>query len=314
MSDHCPHQDRNLDSRPKSTWTLWVYEADDKEILSICPQCSHRVSIDGYCQQCGLKAPLIRDHYEVGDGVSVHAVTDRGRRHSANEDAIAAGKDMSTSSAFIIVADGVSSAPGSATAALAAVEAAGQSMMRSLQDEEEGSSAARKAVDQANEAIQALDSYPTCSSTIAIGWYHKGYIHSATIGDSRVYWIADGSSPQMVSRDDSLAQEAIESGADPSETYHGSCAHVITRWLGADAPDLKPTYRCHQLSTSGWLMVCSDGLWNEFSDDMQGISLTVDEPIRTLLTSWVDWVNSRGGKDNISVGLIRVSFDDELRK
>ena len=39
-------------------------------------------------------------------------------------------------------------------------------------------------------------------------------------------------------------------------------AHMITRWLGADAPDLAPGITTFAPTHPGRVVVCSDGLWN----------------------------------------------------
>ena len=52
----------------------------------ICPA-SH-ISADGYCESCGRKVRSGRDHQEIDLGM-VAGVTDRGLRHSRNEDAMA---------------------------------------------------------------------------------------------------------------------------------------------------------------------------------------------------------------------------------
>lgn len=63
--------------------------------------------------------------------------------------------------------------------------------------------------------------------------------HIASIGDSRVYWFGDDGSSAQLTVDDSLAQEDIVAGAsrDRQAGVHG---HVITAWLGLDAPELDP--------------------------------------------------------------------------
>ena len=60
-----------------------------------CPVCSAddpdgpaSVGPDGYCQACGRKVPVSRDHAEFDLGL-LAGVTDRGLRHQRNEDAMA---------------------------------------------------------------------------------------------------------------------------------------------------------------------------------------------------------------------------------
>ena len=62
----------------------------------------------------------------------------------------------------------------------------------------------------------------------------------------------------------------------------------------------------------GWVMVCSDGLWNYCSEARDMAALLTDtarttgtEPLR-LAGALVDWANAQGGQDNITVALARV--------
>ena len=61
----------------------------------------------------------------------------------------------------------------------------------------------------------------------------------------------------------------------------------------------------------GWLLVCSDGLWNYVSEaiDLQRLVSelsTADGKPLPLANALVEWANGQGGKDNISVALARV--------
>ncbi len=58
-----------------------------------CLQCGGAVDDDGYCTQCGTKAPSERDHFEERPAPWVAGVCDRGIRHTRNEDAMAMAVD-----------------------------------------------------------------------------------------------------------------------------------------------------------------------------------------------------------------------------
>src|ERR1051325_7372104 len=84
-----------------------------------CPVCSAdssaepaRISAEGYCESCGRKVPSVRDHVELDVGLAA-GVTDRGLRHSRNEDAMALAATLGPAgpAAVAVVCDGVSSAP-----------------------------------------------------------------------------------------------------------------------------------------------------------------------------------------------------------
>ena len=95
------------------------------------------------------------------------------------------------------------------------------------------------------------------------------------------------------------------------EAENGPHAHAITRWLGLDAPDHTPRTASLELATAGWVLVCSDGLWNYCSEaaDLgalvrQTAQQSGVEPV-ALAGALVDWANAQGGRDNITVALAR---------
>ena len=71
-----------------------------------CLQCGGAVDDDGYCTQCGTKAPDPRDHFEEQPAPWVGGVCDRGIRHHRNEDAMAMAVDGPR--VVLVVCDGVS--------------------------------------------------------------------------------------------------------------------------------------------------------------------------------------------------------------
>ena len=83
------------------------------------------VGPDGYCENCGRKVPVGRDHAELDLGL-VAGVTDRGLRHQRNEDAMALATATGPHGpvALAVVSDGVSSAPRPDEASLTAVRTA----------------------------------------------------------------------------------------------------------------------------------------------------------------------------------------------
>ncbi|HEY5249062.1 MAG TPA: serine/threonine protein phosphatase, partial [Dermatophilaceae bacterium] len=114
--------------------------------------------------------------------------------------------------------------------------------------------------------------------------------------------------------DDSFAQLQIAAGVPRHEAESGPQSHAITRWLGADAPDHRPTTATMTLAEPGWLLVCSDGLWNYCSaaEDVavlvRQVSSTSPAPAGplALAEALVSWANAQGGRDNISAAVARI--------
>ncbi|HYN68057.1 MAG TPA: PP2C family serine/threonine-protein phosphatase [Ornithinibacter sp.] len=294
---------------------------------SACRECGGEVADDGYCTQCGTRAPLPRNHFSEQPAPWVAAVCDRGVRHHSNEDAVAvAAGPASDGHAVLVVCDGVSSSTDSDVASLAAARAARDVLTSAgplgagtvATKVAAGAKALVLAVDAANEAVIAHTTAgpgnpASCTFVAAVvdlpelvvGW----------VGDSRAYWLPDAGSPRLLTTDDSFAAEQIAHGVPRATAETGPHAHAITRWLGVDAPDHTPRTASLELDGPGWVLVCSDGLWNYCSEATDLAALVVDtgratgtEPL-ALAGALVDWANARGGQDNITVALARVSPD-----
>ena len=289
-----------------------------------CHECGGEVADDGYCTQCGARAPSERNHYGEQPAPWVAAVCDRGVRHTRNEDAVAlaAGPD-GAGQAVLVVCDGVSSSTDSDVASLAAARAARDLLARPA-PQGAGTVATRiatstkalvLAADAANAAVIANTTAgpgnpASCTFVAAVvdlpelvvGW----------VGDSRAYWLPDDGAPRLLTTDDSFAAEQIAAGVPRATAETGPQAHAITRWLGVDAPDHTPRTVSLDLDRPGWVLVCSDGLWNYCSEpgDLAALVATTsrevgDEPL-ALSGALVDWANAQGGQDNITVALARV--------
>ena len=70
-----------------------------------------------------------------------------------------------------------------------------------------------------------------------------------------------------------VAQFRISAGVPRAEAESGPQAHAITKWLGRDSVDFVPRTGSISVTSTGWLLVCSDGLWNYASEagDLQAL-------------------------------------------
>jgi serine/threonine protein phosphatase PrpC len=283
-----------------------------------CPVCAADESIpppgiteDGYCENCGRKVPSGRDHVELDIGLAA-GVSDRGLRHSRNEDAMAMASATADGEPVVVavVCDGVSSAPRADEASLAAVRSAIRVLLsgvRTRDDHEELSTAAGHAAGDALSALVDPAGSPAATYTSAI--VTPEGITFSWLGDSRVYWLdADGSKSRCLTRDDSLAEEVIAAGlATPEQAMEMPQAHVITRWLGADMPDPDPHVERFTPPGPGVLLLCSDGLWNyrPDADRLAAMALPAaqTEPL-AISTEFVKFAVEEGGMDNITAVLV----------
>lgn len=287
-----------------------------------CADCGGVVGDDLYCLECGALAPTPRDHYREAPAAWVAGVSDRGLKHHRNEDAMALSAQAEPGSrAVLIVCDGVSNADDSHIASLAAARAA-RGVLTEWADDPDRSAddlneTFAEAVAQASEAVisesdESSENPPSC--TFAAAATDGDLVVHANIGDSRVYWIDDVPGDSLLlSLDDSVAQARIAMGIDRETAETGPQAHAITKWIGRDAPDLTPNIGTHTITSSGWVLVCSDGLWNYASEPEELASLFAEaidrnpgnQRIRSMAVSLVRWARHQGGRDNITVALAR---------
>jgi len=302
---------------------------------STCQSCGGEVMSDGYCGTCGTRAPTLRDHFSEQPATWVAAVCDRGVRHTRNEDAVAlAADDEPGSRAVLVVCDGVSNTTDSDRASLAAVRVA-RDVLTSSRARGMGTPSSllaaviarlEAAADAASEAVlevtraangvaragnPSVVSPASCTFVAAV--VEQELVVVGSVGDSRAYWLPDDGTAAALTVDDSFAQEQIAAGVARADAESGPQSHAITRWLGIDAPDHAPTTATMTVTEPGWLLVCSDGLWNYCSaaDDLALLvhklqpDTSVVDPL-TLAGALVDWANAQGGQDNITVALARV--------
>lgn len=263
------------------------------------------------------RTPLPRDHVETDLGV-VGLVTDRGTRHSRNEDdgwvallgpAVAA-----------VVCDGVSSSVDPDAASAAAVRAAGEVLTAADRDAApEGT--LTLAIAAAADAVAALavdpvragaGSPPACTlvATVARPTSTGAAVTTAWVGDSRAYWVPAVGPADTLTVDDSWAAEAIAAGAEPAAAYADLRAHVITRWLGASAGTVVPHVGTVEVAAPGTLCLCTDGLWNYLEDPAAFADVVrahaagaAIDTARALTAFAID----AGGADNVTVAVVRLS-------
>jgi serine/threonine protein phosphatase PrpC len=291
-----------------------------------CPDCGNGTFADGYCTACGnRRSEPDREEAQLG---RIAMITDRGLEHGRNEDAAAAGILAAIAASVpdrpygiaVAVCDGVSSSKEAQRAAVAASTAGVEAMLVVLARLDEtrpavvaGLTAAAKAAAAAGPPTADPDSAPSCTYTAAAMVLNsEGAVHITVgnVGDSRVYWLPEPpGAPQQLTVDDSVAQELITAGAGADSEAVRRGAHTLTRWLGADA-EPRPWADWNVYTTTtvdpGWLVLCTDGLWNYLPDAADLAQLcTGSDPLATARTL-VEYALAAGGNDNITVAVLPI--------
>lgn len=315
----------DLGSGPISRATTQTSAPDlPPSTIPACASCGGSVGPDGYCEQCGVKALSPRDHFREQAAPWVAGVCDKGIRHHRNEDAMAmlASPDGTAADrrAVLVVLDGVSNTVDSQIGSLAGAHAALASLQvplpQGMGTPDGRLAAVTRAMGQAATAANAkvvaaapADASNPASATYCAAVLEGDTLTYANVGDSRIYWLPDEGDGVQLSVDDSAAQDQMEAGVTRAEAESSPQAHAITKWLGRDSHDHAPRVGQLTLSTPGWLLVCSDGLWNYASEPAaltEQIRAVASTDPAALALSLTDFANGRGGQDNITVVLARV--------
>jgi serine/threonine protein phosphatase PrpC len=101
-----------------------------------------------------------------------------------------------------------------------------------------------------------------------------------------------------------LSQELIAAGASAESEMVQRGAHTLTRWLGADA-EAKPWSDSSVLTVTtagpGWLLLCSDGLWNYLPEPADIARFCTGVEPAAAARALVGHALQCGGHDNITV-------------
>jgi PPM family protein phosphatase len=143
-------------------------------------------------------------------------------------------------------------------------------------------------------------------TTLVVALLCDDHISVAHIGDSRLYRLRDGDLAQLT-RDHSLLQEQIDSGMITKDMARRSQnKNLVTRAVGIE-PDVEADVNTFEVKEGDMFLLCSDGL-NDMVED-EDIHLTLASLCTNLplaANQLVQMANDNGGRDNISVILIRV--------
>jgi PPM family protein phosphatase len=118
------------------------------------------------------------------------------------------------------------------------------------------------------------------------------------LGDSRAYLLRAGRWQQLT-RDDSLVQDLVDSGAiTPDEALHHPARAVVSQALNGGA--YRPYVAAHDVRTGDRYLVCSDGLTDYV--EPSGIARTVSEVAdrSSCCAALIDAALRTGAPDNVS--------------
>ncbi len=210
---------------------------------------------------------------------------------------------------LFIVADGLGGHKGGRVASNMAVKIVGEEYYKS--EHEDIYTALVSAIEIANRKIfekgnsdEALERMGTTCTTVVI---RQPYLYLAHVGDSRAYIIRENIIKQ-ISTDHTLVEEMVNSGIlSKNEAKTHPDSHILTRSLGiheeVEVDILDPPIK---LEEGDVIFLCSDGL-TIYLNDEEIKKIVQKEDINKASEKLIDIANSRGGRDNITVEIIKVN-------
>jgi PPM family protein phosphatase len=242
--------------------------------------------------------------------IEIHAAVDPGRARSNNEDSVATDADV----ALVVLADGMGGYNAGEVASNMATSFIRTELGRWLREasaqatDTEVKRAMDICVDNANRAIfdaaNANPQYAGMGTTLVVAVFRQQHVLLGHVGDSRCYRLRAGRLTQ-ITRDHSLLQEQIDAGLiTPEQAAFSANKNLVTRAVGVEDTVLLETHQ-HDLMPGDLYLMCSDGLSDMLDDPGIAQLLMSSESLESTCQTLVDAANDAGGKDNISVILVR---------
>jgi protein phosphatase len=252
----------------------------------------------------------------LGQIIEIAALTDSGVKRTHNEDSIVIDPELG----LAVVADGMGGYKGGEVASALAVNSIIGELKRLIDEYKAShpdgdiglgpeSMAVREVLKLANEIIhntaQSQPQYQGMGTTVVLTLFYGGYVTIAHIGDARLYRLRNDEL-ERVTVDHTLLQELVARGFyTREEAQESQNKNLVTRALGID-PEVEADIQEDIALPGDIYLLCSDGL-NDMVDD-RDIHLTLkryNDNLERAAAELIKQANDNGGKDNVSVILVR---------
>jgi serine/threonine protein phosphatase PrpC len=249
--------------------------------------------------------------------IEAYGRTDVGRRRKVNEDSFLVSPETS----LYAVCDGMGGHNAGEVASRMAIETISAFITRSAVEKEItwpwgldanlsfDANRLKTAIRLANARVfQAADNREELTgmgTTVVTALVSGDTMTVGSAGDSRCYLVREGELKQLT-RDDSWVSAALGEGIlNSDDVERHPLRNVITKAVGArDAIDLDVLE--HDLKRGDLVMLCSDGLHGMMGDqEIAKIVQSSPGSLEETSARLVDAANEAGGRDNVTVVLLR---------
>jgi serine/threonine protein phosphatase PrpC len=254
---------------------------------------------------------------KIAEALEIFSQTDPGMVRAHNEDSVA----CEPACGLVVLADGMGGYNAGEVASGIAVSVVVTEVSHRLLNsspvdrvensgEELGVSLLRENIQKANASIfhaaQSQPQYAGMGTTIVSALFYDNRVAVGHVGDSRMYRLR-GEVLETITHDHSLLQEQLDSGMISVEDARLSKnKNLVTRAVGIDA-DVDSEVHVHDVLVGDIYLLCSDGL-NDMveDDDIQSTLYALQSNLPLAASQLIQMANDNGGRDNISVILVKV--------
>ncbi|HWX52053.1 MAG TPA: Stp1/IreP family PP2C-type Ser/Thr phosphatase [Solirubrobacteraceae bacterium] len=228
-----------------------------------------------------------------------YAGTDTGRQRRANEDSLLARSPL------FVVADGMGGAQAGEVASRIAVEYFRDGLEDASRPEAALTTLALAANSRIHELSHSSAEHAGMGTTLTAVYVGEQEIAIAHVGDSRAYCLRDGELMRLTD-DHSLVDELMRQGRlTPEEAVEHPQRSVITRALGPEGM-VEVDTRSFRARPGDVYLLCSDGLTTMLSEEEIADLLRAHARLRDAGEALIAAANEAGGRDNITVVLLRL--------
>jgi protein phosphatase len=235
--------------------------------------------------------------------VEQYAATDTGLQRPANEDSLLARSPL------FVVADGMGGAQAGEVASRIAVESFRHGVDDSAKPETALVDLARAANSRIHELSHSNAEQAGMGTTLTAVYVGEKDVTIAHVGDSRAYCLRDGELLRLTD-DHSLVDELMRQGRlTPEEAVEHPQRSVITRALGPEM-SVEIDTSSHHGQTGDVYLLCSDGLTTMVPEPQLAELLLAHPKLSDAGEALIAAANEAGGRDNITVVLLRLEEVD----
>jgi serine/threonine protein phosphatase PrpC len=242
---------------------------------------------------------------EVSKPLRFYGITDKGVVRDHNEDAfsILSFEDKS----LFIVADGMGGHDAGEVASRLATETVYAAVREEGSRDGDPLELVERAVKRANKVVryEGMLRGSDMGTTICVALVAGETAYIANVGDSRVYWMENGGIDQ-ITKDHSLVAKLVEAGKlTKEEARVHPKSNLLYRTIGSSEEIIVDTFRI-PVKKKGTLLLCSDGLWGEVTDDEIHRVCSAESDVQAIGVKLAEMANENGGKDNITAVVVKV--------